>query len=188
MPGHPAGTGKRRPVLFGGSQRGPKSTPGQLSGKRGTMGSCPPKSDVLPGKPTPGSESGNPTHCDQNSATRNATGAPKPANVEKPCPTNQYQRPFSAFSCSVGKPVTPKPRTTYPTTETPGATHDAGNETATGGTSASHLPKTTGARACGRARRKSPINTPRIICGTTLWPAVRATLSTSPAPPFPLAT
>jgi len=73
-------------------------------------------------------------------------------------------------------------------TETPGATHDAVDEAATGGIAEPHPSKTTSARAYDRAGRKPPINTPWIVCGTTLGPAVRATPSASPVPLLPLAT
>jgi len=89
-----------------------------------------------------GSKGRNPTRCSKNPTTRNASGTP---NVEESGPTNQHQRPFSAFPTGTGKPVTLKPGTTYPSAETPGVTPDAGNEAAVVGTSRPHPSKTTNA-------------------------------------------
>ena len=124
-------------------------------------------------------------HCDQNPATRNAISTSGTTCMEKPRPTNQHQRPLGSLTTSVGKPTTPKPGTNAPTTETPGASHNARNEAATGATPTPHIPKATGTRIRGRTRRRSPLDTTQIICGATLRPAVRTTPTAFPAPPLP---
>jgi len=163
MSGHSADPGKQHPVLSGGSQHGPKSTPGQLSGKRGAMGSRTPEPGGHPGKPTPGSKGGNPTYCDQNPATHNATSASGTTRMEKPYPTDQHQCPISPLTTSIGKPTTSEPGTEALTTETPGGTHNARNEAAIGATQTPHITEATSARACGRTRRESSLNTTGIV-------------------------
>ena len=149
------------------------------------MGSRTPEPGVHAGKPTLGSKSGDPTHCDQNSATRNATSASGTTCMEKSRPSNQHQHPLGSFTTSVGKSATPKPGTNATTAEIPGATHNARNEAATGVTPTSHVPEANGTRTHGRTRRRPPLDTTRVICGATLGPAVRTTLTTFPAPPLP---
>ena len=172
MSSHLAGSGKQCPVLPGRSQHGPESTPGQLSGKRGIMGSRTPDPGVHHGKPTPGSKSRNSTHSDQNPATCNATSASGTTCMKKPRPTNQHQRSIGSLTTSIGNPTTPESGTNPPMTETPGATHDARNEAATGAITMPHIPKATGTRTRGRTGRRSPHDTTRIICRATRMPAV----------------
>jgi len=149
------------------------------------MGSRTPEPGIHPGKPTPGSKRGDPTHCDQNPATRNATSASGTTCMEKPHPSNQHQRPLGSFTTSVVKPATPKPGTNAPTAETPGATHNTRNEAAAGATPTPHIPKATGTRTRGTTRRRSPFDTTPVICRATLGPAVRTAPTAFPAPPLP---
>jgi len=152
------------------------------------MGDCTPEPGIHPGEPTPGGESRNPTHCDQDPATRNTTGASGTTCMEKPRPADQYQRPIGPLATSARKPATPKPETDAPTTETPGGTDNARNEAAAGATQAPHVPKATSTGARGRARRKSPLDTTRIVSRTSFGPAVRTTPTAFPASPFSFAT
>jgi len=187
MTGHPADLGKRRPVLSGRSQHGPESTPGQLSGKRGTMSSLTPEPGGYPGKPTPGSKGRNPTYRDQNPTTYDATSASRTTRMEKPHPADQHQRPISPLTTSVGKPATTEPGNEAPTTETPGATHNTRDEAAIRATQAPHIPEATSARAHGRIRREPPLNTTWIVRRTPLGSAIRTALTALQAPLLPLA-
>jgi len=188
MSGHPAGSSERHPILPGGGQHRPKSTPGQLSGEHGIMGSGTPEPGIHPGKPTPGGKSGNPMHCDPDPATRNTTGTGGTTCVEEPHKADQHQRPISPLGTSAGKPATPKPRTNAPTTETPGGTHDAGNEATAGAAQTPRVSKTTSLRARGRARRKPPLYATQIISRTSFGPSVRTTPTAFSAPPLTIAT
>jgi len=188
MSGHSADPGKRCPVLSGGSQHGPESTPGQLPGKRGTVGSLTPEPGGYPGKPTPGSKGGNPTYRDQNPTTYNATSARRTTHMEKPHPADQHQCPISPLTTSVGKPATSEPRDEAPTTETPGATHNTQDKAAIGATQAPHIPKATSVRAHGRTRREPPLNTTWIVCRTPLGSAIRTASTALQTPPLPFTT
>jgi len=108
--------------------------------------------------------------------------------MEKPCPSDQHQRPIGPLTTSAGKPAVSEPVTEAPTTETPGGTHDAGNEAAIGATQTPHFPKATHTWACGRKRRKPSLNTTRIVRGTPLGPAVRTSSTAFQAPPLAIAT
>ena len=152
------------------------------------MGGCTPEPGIHPGKPTPGGKSRNTTHCDQDPATRNAIGASKTTCMEKPRPADQHQRPIGPLTTSTGEPTTPKPGTDATTTETPGGTRNARNEAATGATQVPRVPKATSTQAGGRTRRKSPLNTTRIISGTSFGPAVGTTSTTFPTPLLSFAT
>ena len=152
------------------------------------MGGCTPEPGNHPGEPSLGGKSRNPTHCDQDPATRNTTGASGTACMEKPCPTDQHQRSIGPLGTRAGKPATPKPGTDAATTETPGGTHNARNEAAAGATQAPCVPKATSTRARGRARRKSSLDTTRIVSRTSFGPAVRTTLTAFPTPPLSFAT
>ena len=105
------------------------------------MGSRTPEPSGHPGKPTPGSKGRNPTYCDQNPATRNATSTGGTTRMEKSHPADQHQCPIGPLTTSIGKPATTEPGTEAPQTETPGGTHDAGNEAAIGATQTPHIPK-----------------------------------------------
>jgi len=188
MSGHSAGSSERCPVLPGRSKHSPESTSGQLPGQRGIMGGSAPEPGSHPGKPTPGSESRNPTHCDPDPATHNTTSASSTPCVEKPCKADQHQCPISPLRTSAGKPATPKPETNAPTTETPGGTQDAGNEAAAGAAQAPRVPKASSLRASSRTRRKSPLYTTRIGSRTSFGPTIRTTQTASPAPPLSVAT
>ena len=107
------------------------------------MGACTPEPGSHPGKPTPGGKNRNPTHCDQDPATHNATNTSKTTSVEKPCPADQHQHPISPLATSTAKPTAPKPRTDVPTTKAPGSTHNAGDEAMAGATQVPRVPKTT---------------------------------------------
>jgi len=152
------------------------------------MGSRSPEPGVRPGKPTPGGKSRDPTHCDQNPATRTTISAGGTTHMEKPRPPYQYQCPIGSLTTSVGEPATPKPGPDVLTAETPGGTHNARDEAATGATQMPRVPKATSTRARGRARRSSPLNTTRVVHGTSLGPAIRTTSTTSPTPPLSFAT
>jgi len=188
MSGHSADPDKQRPVLSGGSQHGPESTPGQFSGKHGTMGRRTPEPGGRPRKPAPGSKGGNPTYRDQSPTTYNATSASRTTRMEKPHPANQHQRPLSPLTTSAGKPTTSEPRNETPTAEAPGATHNTRDEAAIGATQTSHIPEATSARAQGRARREPPLNTTRMVRRTPLGPAIRTTSTARQTPPLSLAT
>jgi len=127
-------------------------------------------------------------HCDQDPATRNATGASGTTCMEKPHPADQPQCPISPLATSGGKPATPKPGTDAPTTETSSGTYNARNEAAAGATQAPRIPKATSTRARSRARRKSPLDTTRIVSGTSFGPAILTIPTTFPAPPLSFAT
>jgi len=172
MSGHSAGSSKRCPVLPGRSKYSPKSASGQLPGQRGIMGGSTPEPSSHPGKPTPGSKSRNPTHCDPDPATHNTTSADSTPCVEKPGQADQHQCPISPLGTGAGKPVTPKPGTNAPTTETPGGTHDAGNEAAAGAAQTPCVPKATNLRASGGTRREPPLYTPRISSRTSFGPTL----------------
>jgi len=152
------------------------------------MGGCTPEPGIHPGKPTPGGKSRNPTHCDQDPATRNTTSASGNTCMEEPRLADQHQRPIGPLATSNGKPATPKPGTDAPTTETPGDTHNARNEAAAGATQAPRVPKATSTGARGRARRKSPLDTTRIVSATSFGCAVQTTPTAFPAPPFSFVT
>ena len=186
--GHSSGLGEQRPVLPDGSQHGLESTPGQLSGKRGTVGSRTPEPGVHPGKPTPGGESRDPMHCNQNSATHTTASAGGTTHMEKPHLPDQHRHLIGLLATSIGKPAALNPRPDVPTTETPGGTHNARDETATGATQTPSIPKPTSTQARGRKRRSSPLNTTWIIRETFLGSAVRTTPTAFPAPPLSLTT
>ena len=188
MSGHSAGSSERCPVLPGRSKHSPKSTSGQLSGQRGIMGGGTPEPGIHPGKPTPGSKSRNPMHCDPDPTTHNTTSADSTPCVEKPCEADQHQHPNSPLETSAGKPATPEPKTNAPTTETPGSTPDAGNEAAAGAAQAPRVPKATSLRASGRTRRKPPFYTTWIDSRTSFGPTIPTTLTASSTPPLSVAT
>ena len=79
--------------------------------------------------------------------------------MEKPHPADQHQCPIGPLTISVGKPATSEPGSEAVTTETPGVTHDAGNQAAIGATQTPHISKATSTRDRGRTRRKSPLDT-----------------------------
>ena len=108
--------------------------------------------------------------------------------MEKPRPTDQHQCPISSLTTYVGKPATPEPRTEAPTTETPGGTYHTRDEAAAGATQMPHIPKATSTRARGGTRRRSPLDTTRIVCGTSLGHAIGTAPTAFPAPPLPFAT
>jgi len=134
------------------------------------MGSCTPEPGGHPGKSTPGSKGGNPTPCDQNPVTRNPTGTGRTTRLEKPPPTDQHQRPIGPLTTSVGKLAAFKPVTKAPTTETPGGTHDTGNEAATGATQTPHIPEGTCTRTRNRTGRKPPLDATESSAGPPSGP------------------
>ena len=152
------------------------------------MGSCTPEPGGHPGKSTPGGKGGNPTPCDQNSVTRNVTGTSGTTRLEKPDPTDQHQCPIGPLTTSVGKPAASKPVTKAPTTETPGGTHDVGNEAAIRVTQMPHIPEATSTRARSRTGRKPPLDATGIVRGTPLRPAIRTAPTAFQAPLLPFAT
>jgi len=123
------------------------------------MGGHSPEPSGHPGKPALRGKGGNPTHCDQSPITRNTTSTSGTSHIEKPYPTDQHQRPIGPLTVSVGEPAASEPVTKAPTTETPGATHYAGNEAAIRATQTPHIPKATRTRAHDRTRGKPPLNT-----------------------------
>jgi len=185
MSSHSAGSSKRRPVLPGRGKHSPEPASGQLPGQRRIMGGRTPESGSHPGKLAPGSKSRNPTHCDPNPVTHKTTSANSTSGMEKPGEADQHQCPISPLGTSAGEPATPKPGTSAPMTETPGGTHDAGNEAAAGASQAPRIPKATNLWASGGTRRQPPLYTTRISSRTSVGP----TLGTTPTafPPSRLA-
>jgi len=152
------------------------------------MGSRTPESGSHPGKPTPGSKSRNPTHCDPNPVTHNTTSTNSTSGMEKPGEADQHQCPISPLGTSAGKPATPKPGTKAPTTETAGGTHDTRNEAATGAAQAPRIPKATNLWASGGTRREPPLYTPRISSRISVGPTLGTSLTAFLAPPLAVAT
>jgi len=148
------------------------------------MGSRTPEPGGHPGKPAPGSKGGNPTYCDQNPTTHNATSASRTTRMEKPHPADQHQRPIGPLTTSVGKPATSEPGNEATTPETPGATHNTRDEAAIGATQTPHMPEATSTRAHGRTRGESPLNTTWIVRGTPLGSAIQTTSTALQAPPL----
>ena len=151
------------------------------------MGSRTSELGVHPGKPTPGGKSRDPTHCDQNPASRNTISTGGTTHMEKPRPPDKYQCPIGPLTTRVGKPTTPKPGPDGPKKETPSSSHNAGDEAATGATQTPRVPKATSTLGRGRTRGSSPLNTCRIIRGTSLGSTVRTTPTAFPAPPLSFA-
>jgi len=73
-------------------------------------------------------------------------------------------------------------------TETPGGTHDAGNETATGATQTPYIPEGTRARTQNRTGRKPSLDDTGIVRRTPLRSVIRTTPTAFQAPPLPIAT
>jgi len=152
------------------------------------MGGRTPESGSHPGKPTPGSKSRNPTHCDPNPVTHNTTSANSTSGMEKPGKADQHQRPISPLGTSAREPTTSKPGTNAPTTETPRGTHDARDEAAAGTAQAPRIPKATNLWAGDGTRREPPLYTTWIRSRTSVGPPLGTTPTAFPAAPLAVAT
>jgi len=152
------------------------------------MGGRTPETGSHLGRPTPGSKSRNPTHCDTNPVTHNTTKTNSTSGMEKPSEADQHQRPISPLGTSAGEPTTPKPRTNAPTTETPSGTHDARDEAAAGAAQTPRIPKATNLWAGDGTRGEPPLYTTGISRQTSIGPPLGTTLTAFPAPPLADAT